>query len=120
MATSKTTKREGQSPSKQPAKVETESSRSGNSSPASQREIEFRFKSPSASFVKLAADFTDWQEQPIQMVRLEDGTWLTSVPLRPGSYAYRFIVDGDWADDPGCEYHAPNPFGTQNSVIRVP
>jgi hypothetical protein len=48
-----------------------------------------------------------------------DGTWFTVVPLAPGSYCYRFIVDGQWCDDPGSARHAPNPFGTENAMICV-
>ena len=31
----------------------------------------------------------------------------------------RFLVDGQWCDDPYCEMSVPNPFGGQNSVCRV-
>lgn len=85
----------------------------------SQKEIEFRLKAPDAGFVRLAGDFTDWERNSIQMVRLSDGTWFVSVPLSPGFYSYRFIVDGHWTDDPHSENHIPNPFGASNSVVQV-
>jgi hypothetical protein len=32
---------------------------------------------------------------------------------------YRFIVDGQWCDDPECSVRAPNPYGGQNMVRQV-
>jgi len=83
------------------------------------KEIEFRFKAPTAEVVRLAGDFTDWDQSAIQMARLADGTWFTSVPLSPGVHSYRFIMDGRWVDDPRADKHAPNPFGTRNAIIQV-
>jgi len=82
------------------------------------KKVEFTFKSPLATSVKLAGDFTEWETNPIEMMR-SDGVWFTVVPLPPGSYSYRFIVDGCWCDDPGSDQRIPNPFGTQNAVIHV-
>ena len=50
--------------------------------------------------VQLAADFTEWEKSPIDLIRFENGVWSTTVPLPPGVYAYRFLVDGHWYDDP--------------------
>jgi 1,4-alpha-glucan branching enzyme len=47
------------------------------------------------------------------------GVWKASVSLQPGTYHYRFLVDGEWRDDPNCELHVPNPYGTQDSVRIV-
>jgi hypothetical protein len=53
------------------------------------------------------------------MMHLQDGLWSTVVPLRPGIYSYRFIVDGKWCDDPRSSHHVPNPFGGENAVVHV-
>jgi hypothetical protein len=45
--------------------------------------------------------------------------WTAIVPLEPGQHAYRFIVDGQWQDDPSCTRRVPNAYGTENSVIEV-
>jgi len=29
------------------------------------------------------------------------GRWLLDLALRPGRHQIRFVVDGEWADDPG-------------------
>jgi hypothetical protein len=83
------------------------------------RRTQIQLQAPAASSVKLAADFTDWEKSPLEMSRNDGGIWIASVPLSPGDYAYRFIVDGEWFDDPAPIEILPNPFGTVNSVIRV-
>ena len=47
------------------------------------------------------------------------GTWKTQVSLLPGTYEYRFVVDGEWRDDPECPLRVENPFATQNCVRIV-
>jgi hypothetical protein len=83
------------------------------------RPTEFRLNAPSARTVNLAAEFTEWETAAIPLARSDDGTWRISLPLAPGRYAYRFLVDGNWRDDPHCSERVPNPFGTANSVIVV-
>jgi hypothetical protein len=80
---------------------------------------EFHLEAPFAESVKLAADFTDWDQFSLDMIKSEDGVWYTDVPLPPGQYAYRFIVDGEWCDDPHPVQLVPNPFGTTNAVVNV-
>jgi hypothetical protein len=41
------------------------------------------------------------------------------VALTPGEHHYRFIVDGEWRDDPQCPLHVPNPFGSQDMVSKI-
>lgn len=79
----------------------------------------FRLEAPYARQVKLAADFTDWGQLPLTLERDAHGVWEIRVPLARGRYAYRFIVDGQWQDDPHCTQRENNPFGTSNAVIHV-
>jgi Glycogen recognition site of AMP-activated protein kinase len=92
--------------------------RSANS-PREIKKVEFFLKAPSAKSVKLAADFTDWEKCPLDMMQNEDGVWFSFIPLEPGRYAYRFIVDGQWCDDPRSAWRVPNPFGTENALRVV-
>jgi hypothetical protein len=93
--------------------------KSSNRSLVELKPIEFHVQAPSARSVKLAADFTDWEKYPLDMMKSEDGVWFTNVPLSPGQYSYRFIVDGQWCDDPRSVQRVPNPFGTANAVVNV-
>lgn len=79
----------------------------------------FTMNAPGAGSVCLVGDFTHWQEQPIPMKRGKAGLWKAVVGLQPGTYHYRFLVDGQWRDDPGCPLHEPNPFGSQDAIRIV-
>jgi len=79
----------------------------------------FSFHAPDASNVQLVGDFTQWQEHPINLQKGAGGLWETAVPLPPGMHHYRFLVDGEWRDDPECPLHAPNPFGTEDMLRQV-
>jgi len=81
--------------------------------------MEFFLEAHSAKSVRLAADFTDWEKFSIEMTMAKNGIWSVAVPLSPGHYSYRFIVDDEWCDDPHCTNRIPNSFGTTNGVIRV-
>src|SRR4051812_7616014 len=73
----------------------------------------FSYKAPTATAVLLAGDFTRWLKQPIAMHPEADGVWKTTVALPPGTYHYRFLVDGEWHADPECKVRVKNPFGSE-------
>jgi len=79
----------------------------------------FQLIEPTAEEVLLLGDFTNWEEDPILLKHERDGIWKVVVPLEPGNYEYRFIVDGDWRDDTKCVQRRTNPFGTTNCVREV-
>jgi 1,4-alpha-glucan branching enzyme len=79
----------------------------------------FSFTAPTAMSVQLVGDFTHWKDQPINMHKGADGVWRASVQLASGTHHYRFLVDGEWRDDPECTVHVPNPYGGQDSVRQV-
>jgi 1,4-alpha-glucan branching enzyme len=83
------------------------------------RKQTFSIAAPAALRVQLAGDFTHWQKRPIDMQKGADGIWRTTVVLEPGAHPYRFLVDGQWRDDPACALRVPNPFGSQDAVRQV-
>lgn len=90
------------------------------------QERTIRIQAPEAQEVFLAGSFNDWNPGTIRMERDSDGSWIAVVPLTPGRYEYKFIVDGRWCCDPGgtefeetCPGHVRNPFGTLNRTIDV-
>ena len=90
------------------------------SKPESKREQRlFSFNAPGATTVLLAGNFTHWLKAPISLQKAPDGIWRTTVSLGPGEHHYRFLVDGEWGDDPECRLRVPNPFGTSNAIMRV-
>jgi len=91
----------------------------GNHSSSHKKKQTFSFKAPDAMSVQLVGGFTHWQERPIQMHKGANGVWTTTVELEPGTHHYRFLVDGQWRDDPECALHVPNPYGSEDSVRQV-
>ncbi len=93
--------------------------RKKNSHKADPPKQTFAFNAPAASSVQLVGDFTHWQEQPLSLKKETSGLWRVSVELPAGTHHYRFLVDGEWRDDPECTVRVPNPFGSENSVRVV-
>lgn len=83
------------------------------------REQTFSFHAPDALSVQLVGDFTHWQKEPINLKRGPDGIWQTTVRLKPGKHNYRFLLNGQWQDDPACTIRVANPFGSQNMIREV-
>ena len=79
----------------------------------------FSIRAPAALSVQLVGDFTHWQKAPVQMRKEAGGIWRATVELAPGTHHYRFLVDGEWRDDPENTLRVANPFGTENSVRKV-
>jgi len=71
-----------------------------------------------ANEVVLSGSFNYWHESLYQMQRTEDG-WALRLDLRPGSYQYKFIVDGEWITDPDNPNTVMNEFAGQNSYIDI-
>jgi 1,4-alpha-glucan branching enzyme len=79
----------------------------------------FAFSAPDAMSVQLVGDFTHWMDRPINLRRNKGGVWRTTVELPRGTHHYRFLVDGQWRDDPECTIRAANPYGGHNTVRQV-
>lgn len=93
-------------------------SAAGSTKAATSKQV-FSFRAPTALSVMLAGDFTHWQTEAIPMKRGKDGVWKATVALGPGVHHYRFIVDGQWQDDPECELRVPNPYGGHDAIRNV-
>jgi hypothetical protein len=53
------------------------------------------------------------------MLMTGNGQWRMKLPLMPGRYRYRFIVDGKWVTDPNNKYIETNEFGDMNNIVEV-
>jgi len=84
------------------------------------KKILFSLIAPGATDVYLVGDFTNWEERPLLMERMKprSRTFATALSLPPGRYEYKFIVDGEWREDPKAE-SVPNEFGSRNSIITI-
>jgi len=83
------------------------------------KKVQFEFLAPEAQEVFLAGDFNNWDASANLMKKDKKGIWKTALSLKPGRYEYRFLVDGNWENDPsGCDC-VPNEFESQNCVRIV-
>jgi len=84
------------------------------------RSLTFILEASEAKKVFLAGDFNDWSPEKHPMRKDVNGTWKKRLILSPGNYEYKFLVDGQWKEDPRNNRRCPNCFGSYNSVIRLP
>ncbi|UCF77787.1 MAG: hypothetical protein JSW03_06650 [Candidatus Eiseniibacteriota bacterium] len=82
-------------------------------------EVEFFLEAPDAKKVYLAGGFNDWSADEDRMEKDEQGVWRIKILLSPGRHEYRFVVDGNWIEDPQNPNTVGNPYGGVNSVIEV-
>lgn len=71
-----------------------------------------------ANKVVLSASFNDWRTSQLKMRKSSKG-WFLNLYLRPGTHAYKFIVDGDWILDPANKIVRDDGMGNQNSFMSV-
>ena len=70
--------------------------------------------------VYLAGEFNNWDPTARKLAyKARSGVYTTTVKLAPGSYQYKFVIDGTWCADPENVNAVPNDHGTFNSVITV-
>lgn len=83
------------------------------------------FHSEKAQSAFLAGTFNGWDTKVTPLAKDNKGDWSVSLPLPPGSYEYKFIIDGEWRCEPGftqenvCPQCVRNEFGTMNRVLEV-
>ena len=83
-------------------------------------DVVFAARFESARQVLIAGDFNNWSPASTPMMSMgRPGEWTTKLPLRPGRYRYRFVVDGRWVTDPHNHYVETNQFGELNNVVEV-
>ena len=76
--------------------------------------VRFFFPDSTAQQVFLAGDFNGWSQSATPLDR-EGAGFVTRVFLDPGSYEYKFLVDGTWRADPDN----PELSARSSSVLRV-
>ena len=70
--------------------------------------------------VYLAGEFNKWDPTAKKMAyKAKEGVYAATVKLAPGSYQYKFVIDGTWCADPENVESVQNDQGTFNSVVNV-
>lgn len=69
----------------------------------------------------LCGEFNEWDETAHPMKRRKDGRFSLTISLKPGQeYRFRYLLDGErWENDWEADAYVPNPFGTEDSVVKV-
>ena len=81
-------------------------------------DITFTLHAPKANEVFLVGDFNNWKAaEENRLSRKNDGLWSTKIHLEPGRYHYKFVVDGNWVEDPFNPNKEICRMGTQNLRI---
>ncbi len=88
------------------------------------REVIVRFRDSTAGDVRIAGDFNGWvPDRGVRSLIASEGetrVWTKILTLEPGTYQYRYVVDGEWREDPTNPNSAPGPTGQPNSILHVP
>jgi 1,4-alpha-glucan branching enzyme len=83
------------------------------------RRVNFSLEATEAKEIILIGDFNNWNPKKHPMHKDKNGMWVKTVIIPPGRYEYKFLVDGQWKEDPKNNQTCPNCFGTQNSVLDL-
>ena len=83
------------------------------------RRVSFSVDASTANEVSLGGDFNDWDTHAHVMRKDSNGVWKKILMLPPARYEYKFLVDGQWRNDPNNDQTCPNCFGTLNNVLIV-
>ncbi|MFH1278294.1 MAG: carbohydrate-binding module family 20 domain-containing protein [Candidatus Eisenbacteria bacterium] len=81
--------------------------------------VKFSYRSPGATSVHLAGEMNAWSSDATPMARHGD-VWSVVLPLEPGMYRYKFVVDGNqWKEDPDNPTKVDDNYGGFNSLLVV-
>lgn len=87
------------------------------------REVVIEYRDGEARDVRIAGDFNGWvPDKGVESTTRSEGetrVWTKILKLSPGTYQYRYVVDGEWRQDPLNPQHAPGPLGQHNSLLVV-
>jgi chromosome partitioning protein len=84
------------------------------------REILFKLEAPEGSVVQIAGDFNEWVPESLDFTESQGRPlWHKSISLKPGSYEYKYLVDGRWIADPANESTVEDSYGGVNSLISL-
>ena len=82
-------------------------------------EITLSVKAPDAKEVYLAGEFNNWKLDENSRMEQTNGCWTKRLNLNNGKYRYRFVIDGNWSEDPNNPLTQLNSYGTLDSLLEV-
>jgi chromosome partitioning protein len=86
----------------------------------STRGIVFSIEAPEDATVQIAGDFNNWVPESLYRNDLHGkSVWHKAISLKPGAYAYKYLLNGSWISDPGNDNTIDDHRGGKNSLIQV-
>ncbi|MGN0832088.1 MAG: glycogen-binding domain-containing protein [Kiritimatiellia bacterium] len=84
------------------------------------QDVTFTLHAEKGKTVYLAGEFNQWDPTAKKMAyKAKSGLYSATLKLAPGTYQYKYVLDGTWCADPENVNCVPNDQGTFNSVITV-
>jgi 1,4-alpha-glucan branching enzyme len=80
----------------------------------------FYYENGEAEEVYIVGDFNNWNPYSHSLKKNKTGLWEVELDIPPGTYAYRFIVDGVFRPDPLGEIRVSDKFDNELSQITLP
>ncbi len=81
--------------------------------------VNFSIKVPDAKYVSIVGDFNNWIDNRNPMTKNSYGVWSVTIPLKKGTYSYKFNIDGAWVIDPNNPNTVKNNLEDIRSVVKV-
>lgn len=83
--------------------------------------VTFSFLAKQAQTASVVGDFNDWNAESGKLEKLKNGTFKGVFELpKEASFEFRYIVDGEYANDPEADGLRWNDFaGAENSVLNT-
>lgn len=86
------------------------------------RPVAMQFRGSRVRDVRIAGDFNGWvPDRDVESTTYREGPeriWTKVLHLAPGTYQYRYLVDGEWREDPANPRAIQAP-GGRNSLLVV-
>jgi len=83
------------------------------------KKVNFYIEAANATEVALTGTFNNWNPAKHPMKKDRNGIWNKTLMLPVGQYEYKFLIDGEWKQDPLNDQTYLNSFGTLNNVINL-
>ena len=82
--------------------------------------VVFSLEAPPDVTVQIAGDFNNWVPESLHRAYIHGkSVWHKAIPLKPGAYAYKYVIDGNWITDPANSETVDDHRGGKNSFIQV-
>jgi len=82
--------------------------------------VTFTVHADKGKAVYVAGEFNQWDPTAKKMAyKASSGLYTATVKLAPGTYQYKFVIDGTWCADPENVNAVANEHGTFNSLVDV-